>query len=82
MAETHDQIREGSSICTPHGCSIITIGTYLPPSKEHHPLGRYVTPEQFEAYADYGKSLGVRHVFSAPLVRSSYQAGSFVQPGA
>ena len=82
LGETDDQVREVIRDLHAAGCSIITIGQYLPPSKEHHPLDRYVTPEQFEAYADYGKSLGVRHVFSAPLVRSSYQAGSFVQPGA
>lgn len=82
LGETDEQVREVIRDLHAAGCSIITIGQYLPPSKEHHPLDRYVTPEQFEAYADYGKSLGVTHVFSAPLVRSSYQAGSFVQPDA
>ena len=82
LGETDDQVREVIRDLHAAGCSIITIGQYLPPSKEHHPLDRYVTPEQFDAYAAYGTSLGVRHVFSAPLVRSSYQAGSFVQPEA
>ena len=59
------------------GCSIVTIGQYLPPTRQHHRLDRYVTPEQFEAYAAYGKSLGLKHVFSGPLVRSSYHAASF-----
>ncbi len=78
LGETDDQVRQVVDDLHAAGCSIITIGQYLPPSKEHHPLDRYVTPEQFEAYAAYGKSLGVKHVFSGPLVRSSYQAGSFI----
>lgn len=47
------------------GCSIVTIGQYLPPTSQHHRLDRYVTPEQFDAYAAYGTSLGLKHVFSA-----------------
>ena len=60
------------------GCSLVTIGQYMPPTREHHRLDRYVRPEQFEAYTAYGKDLGLEHVFAAPLVRSSYQAGMFV----
>ncbi len=78
LGETDDQVRQVVDDLHAAGCSIITIGQYLPPSKDHHPLDRYVTPEQFDAYAAYGKSLGIKHVFSAPLVRSSYQAGSFM----
>lgn len=73
-ADVHEVIRDLYEA----GCSIITIGQYMPPTTEHHPLDRYVTPEQFKAYADYGRKIGVKHIFSAPLVRSSYQAGAFL----
>ena len=77
LGETDAQVREVLADLHANGCSIVTIGQYLPPTREHHKLDRYVTPEQFEAYAEYGKSLGLRHVFSAPLVRSSYHAATF-----
>ena len=64
------------------GCDIITIGQYLQPTKEHHPILRYITPEEFLKFKDIGLSIGFRHVESGPLVRSSYhaeqQAGSHV----
>ena len=77
LGETDDQVREVLADLRTAGCSIVTIGQYLPPTRQHHRLDRYVTPEQFEAYAAYGKSLGLKHVFSGPLVRSSYHAASF-----
>lgn len=79
LGETDEQVYEVIRDLHTAGCSIITVGQYLPPSKEHHKLDRYVTPQQFEEYAAYGKSLGVKHMFSAPLVRSSYHAGNFVK---
>lgn len=78
LGETDEQVKEVIKDLYEAGCSIITVGQYLPPSREHHPLDRYVEPERFDAYAEYGKSLGVRHIFSAPLVRSSYHAENFV----
>lgn len=78
LGETDEQVREVIKDLYEAGCSIITVGQYLPPSNEHHPLDRYVAPEQFDAYAEYGRSLGVKHIFSAPLVRSSYHAENFV----
>lgn len=78
LGESDGQVQEVIRDLHNAGCSIITVGQYLPPSKEHHRLDRYVTPEQFEEYAKYAKSLGVKHVFSAPLVRSSYHAKDFV----
>jgi len=53
---------------------IVTIGQYLQPTKEHLPITRYVTPEEFREYAREGVALGFRHVESGPLVRSSYHA--------
>ncbi len=57
-----------------NGCDIMTIGQYLQPTKEHLPVDRYVSLEEFAEYRNYGKTLGFLAVESAPLVRSSYHA--------
>ena len=57
------------------GCSIVTVGQYLRPSRAHAPVARYVPPEVFDDYARKGREMGLAHVFAAPLVRSSYMAG-------
>ena len=53
---------------------VITIGQYLQPTKKHLPVKKFVTPEEFQQYEDFARSLGFRHVESSPLVRSSYKA--------
>jgi lipoic acid synthetase len=58
-------------------CDLLTIGQYLQPSPHHHPIVRFVTPEEFAAYEDIGKEMGFAAVASAPLVRSSFQAAEF-----
>lgn len=77
LGETDEHVHEVIRDLHEAGCSIITIGQYMPPTRDHHPLARYVPPEQFEAYALFAESIGVKRIFSAPLVRSSYQAGQF-----
>lgn len=57
-----------------HGCDILTIGQYLQPTKEHLPVDRFVTPDEFAMYKEEGLKMGFRIVESAPLVRSSYHA--------
>lgn len=56
------------------GVDVITLGQYLQPTKKHLPVQRFVTPEEFDEYGNFAKSLGFRHVESSPLVRSSYHA--------
>ncbi len=56
------------------GVDIVTIGQYLRPSMRHLPVERWVPPGEFEKWAAHGRSLGFRHVFAGPLVRSSYHA--------
>ena len=56
------------------GVSMLTIGQYLPPSKNHWPLERYVHPDTFEEWRNFALGLGFISVASAPLVRSSYHA--------
>ncbi len=61
-------------------CDVLTVGQYLRPSRKHHPVARYVRPEEFDALAETARAMGFRHVESGPLVRSSYHAESQV-PG-
>jgi lipoic acid synthetase len=56
------------------GVEVATIGQYLQPTRRNLPVAEYVTPAQFEAWHDYGMSIGFKMVFSGPLVRSSYMA--------
>jgi lipoic acid synthetase len=53
---------------------IVTLGQYLQPARRNLPVAEFVPPAQFEAYRDFGLSLGFKMVFSGPLVRSSYMA--------
>jgi lipoic acid synthetase len=55
-------------------CDLLTLGQYLRPSGKHHPVARYVTPDEFEELRVEGEKLGFKAVFSAPLVRSSFHA--------
>ncbi|MEN9698171.1 MAG: hypothetical protein RL448_126 [Actinomycetota bacterium] len=57
------------------GCDLITITQYLRPTNKHHPVMRWVKPEEFVALADKAKEIGYKGVMSGPLVRSSYRAG-------
>jgi lipoic acid synthetase len=57
-----------------HGCTMLTLGQYLQPSKDHLPVKSYVSPEQFDEYGRIARLLGFEQVASAPLVRSSYHA--------
>lgn len=61
------------------GCQMLTIGQYLAPSQQHHPVIRYVTPDEFEAFATEALERGFYAVASAPLVRSSYRAEKLYQ---
>lgn len=62
-----------------HHCSILTLGQYLQPSKDHLAVQDYITPEQFERYAVLAKQIGFKEVASAPMVRSSYHADEQVR---
>ncbi|MBX9603297.1 MAG: lipoyl synthase [Bryobacteraceae bacterium] len=57
-----------------HDVDIATIGQYLQPTRRNRRVAEYVTPAQFDAYRDFGLSIGFRMVFSGPFVRSSYMA--------
>lgn len=57
-----------------HNVDIVTLGQYLRPTLNHHPIDRWVTPEEFEMYREKGLEYGFLEVVSGPMVRSSYRA--------
>jgi len=74
LGETAEQVHAALNDLRVHDVDMVTIGQYLQPTPHHHPVLRYWTPDEFEALAQYGNSLGFEHVASGPLVRSSYHA--------
>lgn len=78
LGETDDQIMKVLDDFAAADCDIVTIGQYMQPSRQHPFVERYVEPEVFEHYAEQGKKRGIKHMFSAPLVRSSYNAAQFI----
>ncbi|MFT7463143.1 MAG: lipoic acid synthetase [Pseudohongiellaceae bacterium] len=77
LGEEPDEVRTAMKALRAAGVDFLTLGQYLAPSKKHHPVVRYVTPEEFDAWRVEGEALGFRYVASGPLVRSSYRAGEF-----
>lgn len=74
LGETPEEVRQLLRDLRAHDVDVATIGQYLQPTRRNRPVSEYVTPQQFDAYRDFGLSLGFRMVFSGPLVRSSYMA--------
>ncbi|WP_419778604.1 lipoyl synthase [Maridesulfovibrio sp.] len=77
LGENDDEVRGVVDDLAAIDCNIVTIGQYMRPSMQHPAVQRYVHPDVFEEYARYGKEKGVVHMYSAPLVRSSYNAALF-----
>lgn len=75
LGETDREVFETIRDLRDIGCRVVTIGQYLRPSREHLPVERYVEPEVFKRYKEFGQELGIDYVFAGPLVRSSYMAG-------
>lgn len=78
LGETWDEIVGTMRDLRSADCDVLTIGQYLAPSKNHHPIARYYTPDEFDNLRLVGLELGFTHVESAPLVRSSYHASRCV----
>ena len=74
LGETEEEVRELLRDLRDAGTDVATIGQYLQPTRRNLPVAAYIEPRQFDAYRDYGLSLGFKMVFSGPLVRSSYMA--------
>jgi lipoic acid synthetase len=74
LGETEEDVIEAMTDLHNNGVHILTLGQYLQPSKNHHPVMDWITPEQFAIYKEIGLKMGFRYVESGPLVRSSYHA--------
>ena len=74
LGESRDEVRQVLRETRDIGVDILTLGQYLRPSRQHLPVARYVTPEEFAALKDEACALGFPHVESGPMVRSSYHA--------
>jgi len=74
LGETDAEIREVMQDLRAVNCDILTLGQYLQPSQKHLNVDTFVPPEQFEAWKQFGESLGFLQVVSSPLTRSSYHA--------
>jgi lipoyl synthase len=74
LGERHDEILQVLTDLREAEVDILTLGQYLQPTREHLPVEKFYTPQEFVDYREYAYSLGFRYVASGPLVRSSYHA--------
>ena len=79
MGETREEVGDALRQLHEAGCELITITQYLRPSLRHHPVERWVKPEEFVELKDEADQIGFSGVMSGPLVRSSYRAGRLYQ---
>ena len=74
LGETDEEVREAMQDLRAVGCDILTVGQYLQPTQKHLNVENFVPPEQFDAWREFGESLGFLQVVASPLTRSSYHA--------
>jgi lipoyl synthase len=74
LGETSEEVHQLMHDLRAAGVDIVTLGQYLQPTRRNLAVAEFIRPEQFDAYRDFGLSLGFKMVFSGPLVRSSYMA--------
>ncbi|GAB2897610.1 lipoyl synthase [Streptomyces mayteni] len=79
MGETRDEISQALRDLHEAGCELITITQYLRPTPRHHPVERWVKPEEFVELRQEAEEIGFAGVMSGPMVRSSYRAGRLYQ---
>jgi len=82
LGETWDELIAVFRDLAARDVDILTVGQYLRPSRDHLPIARFYTPEEFKRLKEEALSLGFRHVESGPLVRSSYHAHEQAEAGA
>ncbi|VEI12956.1 Lipoyl synthase [Trueperella bialowiezensis] len=76
MGETKDEVLQAMQDLVDAGCDILTITQYLRPSPLHHPIDRWVKPNEFVELSKIGYEMGFAGIMAGPLVRSSYRSGS------
>ncbi|MBN8554255.1 MAG: lipoyl synthase [Deltaproteobacteria bacterium] len=77
LGETNDEVLEAMHELREADVDILTLGQYLQPTKNHHPVFRYVHPDEFKMLEQKGLEMGFKFVASGPMVRSSYRAAEF-----
>ncbi|MGW1625210.1 lipoyl synthase, partial [Streptomyces sp. NPDC002172] len=79
MGETREEVSDALRQLHEAGCELVTITQYLRPSVRHHPVERWVKPQEFVELKEEAEQIGFSGVMSGPLVRSSYRAGRLYQ---
>ena len=79
LGENRQEITQALKDLCAADVDIVTIGQYLQPTKKHHIVQKYYHPDEFSELQDIGKKIGIRHVISGPLVRSSYHASEIYE---
>ncbi|HDK37477.1 MAG TPA: lipoyl synthase, partial [Thiolapillus brandeum] len=80
LGEEADEVEQVMQDLRDHDVEMLTLGQYLQPSRDHLPVSRFVTPEEFEQLRLLGQSMGFSNVASGPMVRSSYHADLQANP--
>ena len=78
LGETEEEVLQLMDDALATGCSVLTIGQYMQPSRKHAPVTAYIHPDKFREYKKIGLEKGFRIVESGPFVRSSYRAEKHV----
>jgi lipoic acid synthetase len=79
LGETTEEVKGVMRDQRAWGVDILTLGQYLQPSRQHLPVAKFYTPDEFAELKEFGLSIGFRWVESGPLVRSSYHAADQVR---
>jgi lipoic acid synthetase len=77
LGESMDEVRKVMGDIQSTGCSILTLGQYLRPGKNHLPVKKYYHPDEFTMLRDEAMAMGFQHVAAGPRVRSSYHAEKY-----
>jgi lipoic acid synthetase len=77
LGEREDEVLSVFADLRRAGCSYLSVGQYLAPSRRHYPVQEFIRPERFDFYREKALALGFEHVESGPYVRSSYHAGDY-----
>lgn len=81
LGEEKEEVEQTLRDLYESGVDVVTIGQYLQPTKAHLPVARFVHPDEFAAFREYGYQIGFDYVESGPMVRSSYHSEKHVIPG-
>jgi lipoic acid synthetase len=79
LGESREEVEETLRDLAGAGVDVVTMGQYLQPNRRKLLVKEFIHPDQFEAYAEYGRSVGIPHLFVGPFMRSSYNAGALLK---